>query len=309
MARSLSGMARQWWPVLFLLGSAIFVFRYFSQQAAGIALPAHIRWPYLAAAIGLQLLYWLINSWCWRSTIAWCTGVRLSLLQGLGQLAILTLGKYFPGKIWGMVARISLLVQQGAGRQQSIYATLNEQFLILHSACLTSALLWCIVDRSPWAVSIALAALLSVAALSPLQKLAFRLGARWLPSMVPQQEEHLLGPAKMTLLLAAYSIIWLIIGAIFCCTYYLLFSAEPAVGIAVRLLVANTIGISIGFFAVFSPGGLGVREAVTSSLLASQLGLEQAILLCLMFRLWIVASELLSGLALLAPHKTQPPTP
>jgi len=86
--------------------------------------------------------------------------------------------------------------------------------------------------------------------------------------------------------------------------YYLFFPAQPDPSVIIRLIVANTIGISIGFFAVFSPGGLGIREAITSSLLTTQMNLEQAILLCLLFRLWIVAFELLSGLTLLIPHKT-----
>jgi len=305
MRPTLRALARQLWPALFLLGSLVFIYRHFAAQVGQVTLPAHIRWPVLAGALGLQLLYWLLNSWCWQSTVAWCTGVRLNLLQGFSQLAMSTLGKYFPGKIWGMVARASLLVQLGAGKPQSVYATLNEQFLILHSACLTSAVLWYLVDHSWWSLALAIAAVASVPALPPLQSLAFRLGARLLPALVPKQEKLLLGAGKMTLLLAAYCIIWLSIGAVFCCVYWLLFPAEPAPAIAARLIVANTIGIGIGFFAIFSPGGLGVREAITSSLLASQLGLEQALLLCLMFRLWIVISELLSGLSLLLPQATR----
>lgn len=307
MTASLRSMARQWWPVLFLFASLAFVYHYFSLQVGRLSLPSELRWPYLAGAIVLQLLYWLLNSWCWQSAVRWCTGVRLSLLRGLSQLAMSALGKYFPGKIWGMVARSSLLVQLGATKPQSIYVTLNEQFLILYSACLTSALAWCFVDRSAWSIALAAIAVVSVPALPALQKLAFALAARILPAVVPRQEEMALDSPKMVLLLAAYCIIWLLIGAIFCCVFYLMFPAEPALEVMARLTVANTVGIGIGFFAIFVPGGLGVREAVTSSLLASQLGLEQAILLCLTFRLWIVCSELLSGITLLIPQTGQAP--
>jgi len=300
-------VARQLWPALFLLGSLAFIYYHFSDQMGQVRLPAQFSWPVLAVAIGLQLLYWLLNSWCWQSIVKWCTGVKLSALQGFSQIAMLTLGKYFPGKIWGMVARISLLQQLGAIRPHGIAATISEQFLILHAACITSTLLWCVFDPTPWPFACAAIALASVPAMPILQRFAFRLEARLVPSLAPNQEESSLDGARMALLLAVYCVIWLLIGAIFCCVYSMLFAASLEPAVAARLIVANTIGIGVGFFAIFSPGGLGVREAITSGLLASQLGLEDAVLLCLMFRLWIVIFELVSGLSLVLPHATRIP--
>lgn len=58
------------------------------------------------------------------------------------------------------------------------------------------------------------------------------------------------------------------------------------------LVLANILGITIGFFALFAPGGIGVRETITSLTLTQVMPLETALLLSLVFRFWIVASEL-----------------
>jgi uncharacterized membrane protein YbhN (UPF0104 family) len=50
---------------------------------------------------------------------------------------------------------------------------------------------------------------------------------------------------------------------------------------------------------LFAPGGVGVREGVGAALLANIMSLEDAVLLMLMFRLWVVVMELIAGAAVL----------
>jgi len=306
MRVSLKSIWKTLWLPVFLLGSVFFIVRYFHGQAEHVVAPEHFAWHFLALGVGLQAAYWILNTLCWQWAVYWYAGVRLGPLQSFSQLAMSTLGKYFPGKIWGMVARASLLAQLGVTARQSLFATLNEQFLILYSAFLSSAALWCLVDHAWYSVAMFLAVAACLPVLGPLQKFGFKLAPRFLRLGAAADVADIapLGLKKFALLALSYSAIWLLVGSIFCCVYYLFFPAQPDPSVIIRLIVANTIGISIGFFAVFSPGGLGIREAITSSLLTTQMNLEQAILLCLLFRLWIVAFELLSGLTLLIPHKT-----
>jgi uncharacterized membrane protein YbhN (UPF0104 family) len=56
------------------------------------------------------------------------------------------------------------------------------------------------------------------------------------------------------------------------------------------------VGITLGFFAIFAPAGIGVREGVTSAILLNQMPLTDALLLSLLYRLWVVAIELSGGL-------------
>ena len=64
-------------------------------------------------------------------------------------------------------------------------------------------------------------------------------------------------------------------------------------------VLSLTAGFLAGFVALFAPGGVGVREGVGAALLANIMSLEDAVLLMLMFRLWVVVMELLAGALML----------
>ena len=303
-----TNVLKRWWVTFFLLASLIYIGRYFYSQSDKLSAPLHLSLPILAIAVVLHLIYWHLNVGCWRQVVLSCTHKHIGYFQGFSHLATITLGKYFPGKIWGMVARASLLKQQGVELHQSAYATLQEQFLLLHAATIVSAaLLWAIGPSILTAVLLILAGL-SIVMVVPLQKTAFRLMTRvskgsWRHKLL---ETNPLRFRQIASLLLGYSMIWVTIGLVFCCICFALFPVEPSVRFFMRLILANTVGVTLGFFAIFSPGGLGVREAVTSALLVSQLPLEDALLLGLVFRLWVVISELLNGIALLIPGQNTP---
>ena len=73
------------------------------------------------------------------------------------------------------------------------------------------------------------------------------------------------------------------------------FGTSPTIEIFTVVLFANTVGITTGFLALFAPGGLGVREAATSSILSTIMPLSEAIALVIVFRLWIMAWEFMGG--------------
>lgn len=293
------------WPPLFILGSFAFVVRYFYIQSYKLNVSFHISFYFVSLAALLQLVYWLVSVRCWQKTIELIVMHKISFMQGFNHLALATLGKYFPGKIWGMVARVSSMQKQGISSQHSVQATLNEQYLLLHASAIVSATLFFAISPSVIAFSLCLCAILTVFVIGPLQKIVIEI-LDWLLTKFRRQELQYVAPLKprqLIALLAGYVVVWLVIGLMFSSVYYMLFPNRPIVTFVMRLVLANTIGVTLGFFAFFSPGGLGVREAVTSSFLVSQLSIEDALLVSVVFRLWIVVSELLSGIALLIPHK------
>ena len=293
------------WPPFFLLASLIFIGRYFYNQADRLDAILHLAPVFLAIAAMLQLIYWFMSVRCWQRIVILSAHKTISFMQGFKHLALLTLGKYFPGKIWGMVARSSLMKQQGIALHQSAHATFYEQSLLLHASGLVSAFLLHAINPSRYTFSLCILAAASVILIVPLQRMVFGLLVRLAKKSWRQelQETTPFAFRPMIGLLAGYSIVWLVIGLMFSCIYFALFPAAPTLLMIMRLVLANTIGITLGFFAVFSPGGLGVREAITTGLLASQLSLEDALVLSLVFRLWIVISEMLNGIVLLVPHK------
>lgn len=291
------------WPPLFILGSFAFVVRYFYTQSDKLNVNFHISFYFVALAALLQLVYWFVSVRCWQKTIELTALHKIGFIQGFNHLALTTLGKYFPGKIWGMVARASSMQQQGISSQHSVQATLNEQYLILHASALVSATLFFAISPSLITFFLCLCAILSVFVIGPLQKIVIEI-LGWLLRKFKRQELQYVIPLKsqqLIKLLAGYVLVWLAIGLMFSSVYYMLFPSQPMATFVMRLMLANTAGVTLGFFAFFSPGGLGVREAVTSGFLVSQLSIEDALLVSVVFRLWIVGSELLSGIALLIP--------
>jgi hypothetical protein len=59
------------------------------------------------------------------------------------------------------------------------------------------------------------------------------------------------------------------------------------------VVIANTVGITIGFFAVFAPAGIGVREGMTAWMLSTYMPLADAVILTVLFRLWLLAVDAL----------------
>jgi len=293
------------WMPIFLLGSLIFIGQYFYNQADRLNEVLYLAPRFLIIATVFQLIYWFVTVHCWQRIVIISTRTKISFMQAFSHIALVTLGKYFPGKIWGMVARASLMKQQGIDLHQSFHATFNEQLLLLHASALLSIALFCAITPNVYTISLCVLGAGSVIMIVPMQRIAFRVLARFskkswhkdLQGMVP------LTFRQSTGLLAGYSMVWLTIGLVFCCICFSLFKVNPTFSVVMQLLLANTLGITIGFFAVFAPGGLGVREAVTSALLASELPLGDALLLSLFFRLWIIVFEVISGISLLIPSK------
>ena len=292
------------WLVLFVLASLAFVFNYFQQQSDKFTAPLQFSAPYLAIAVVLQFVFWINAAWCWGRIISLTTSVRLPLLVSVSHLALTTLGKYFPGKVWGIAARATLMKQQGIRINSTLLATFHEQVIFLHAAVVLSCVLLAVLVRTEWAWAIGLLGMVSIPVVMLSQDYMVRLFNFLAPklSFKDQFESWRSIPKKSyLLLLLAYLGVWLLSGLIFSSIYFTFFGVDPDTELLVAMLLANTIGNTLGFLALFAPGGIGVREAVASGILAAFIPLNDAIMLSLLFRLWVTLSELLGALILLWP--------
>ena len=78
----------------------------------------------------------------------------------------------------------------------------------------------------------------------------------------------------------------------------------PEVQVTIVTATAAFVGSYVaGLIAVFAPGGLVVREAALVLALTGAVGAERALFLSVGSRLWLVAVELLTALAVLAWHR------
>ena len=292
---------RRYWVPLFVAACAAYLVANAEElvKLGSFRRPTHPQLLFLALA--LQALVWLTLSNGWRRVVAMSMDRRYTLRAALGHFALFSFGKYLPGKIWGAAARAANMGREGVGAAESIEATLQEQFLVLHSAAIVSALFLPFLFPGWVALAIAATALVSAP-----------FSGRWMLWLLPTIARILgkrakprprLSLGESLALFAHYSLGWILHGAILVTLYAALWGgfAELDPGIAGLLVLGNTVGMVAGFAAIFAPAGLGIRETVISAILASGMPLHDAVALSIAMRLWTVATDLgLGGMVLLA---------
>lgn len=283
------------WVAIFFAAGLIYVAYYFLALAPRLTHTVNPSPGLLWLAVAIQIACLLLLAQLWRSVLSGVSAARLTLLQSMAQLALVGIGKYLPGKIWGMVARGAHVQRYGFEASAALLATYHEQALLLHAAVLTCATLIAWLYHWHWLAVIAIASLLS----GPL--LLHRLWGvfTWLAALSQRMTTaprftHL-SLRRYLYLSLGYSLNWLINGLALAVIYYSCFTRPFTFELLGTLVLANTAGISLGFFALFAPGGIGVREAVTSALLAQHMPLADAALLSVLYRFWLIAWDLALG--------------
>ncbi|HSS45880.1 MAG TPA: hypothetical protein VLL03_00480, partial [Burkholderiales bacterium] len=128
------------WLVLFLVAGFAFVFDYIREQTGKLEGVLYFSALYFFLALTVHSAFWTGAAWCWGRVVLFSNGTRLPLLVCFSHLALLTIGKYFPGKIWGMAARAALMKEQDINLSNALLATFHEQFIFLHAAVVLSGI-------------------------------------------------------------------------------------------------------------------------------------------------------------------------
>jgi len=256
----------------------------------------------LVGAAVTQLIFWFAATLMWNITTSTVTGSRLTLLASFEQLAIVGVGKYLPGKIGGMLARGSRMTHHGITTQQAAIATLYEQVIFLHAALIASTIIY--AAHKPSIISVA-AATFTLAGLV-FAKWFFKVLLAivgWLLSEmgkpVSSFQPAIISHSIYAILTLGYVLIWILSGSILSLLYVSFFSVEFTFAMFALMVFANTIAISVGFIAIFAPGGIGVREGIASAILATQMPFAEAAILVVLFRIWTVAADFLAGVSIL----------
>jgi len=114
-------------------------------------------------------------------------------------------------------------------------------------------------------------------------------------------------PRDLAVYVSALSLPWVAYGVAFWWFgLALLGDAAPSLGLAVG---AHTASYVAGILAVVAPGGIVVREAALVAVLSPAVGAENALLLAVASRLWLIVLELLTAVIVLAwPRAPSPRT-
>lgn len=295
-------ITRRAWLAVFLVLALSYALHYSIGQAGRLDKALHFSPFYVIAIIAAQLVFWLIYSVLWRRLII-CVALKdITLWESFRQLNLLNIGKYLPGKIWGVIARGASLSDRGVTATSALVATCIEQTLVLHSAVVVSAILFASLHPS-WATTTpALLSMMTLGLGSLLLKFAFRLYLYLIKpnaSVIDAQEIRLISTFTYLKFALGHCLGWIVNGVLFASIYHAFFDVSPTLQLLYNLILANTIGVTLGFLAIFAPGGIGVREAATSGILTLVMPFEDAVMLAVLFRLWLLLTDILVGVLVL----------
>lgn len=294
---------RKIWLGLFVVVAIAAIVVLLTQESSRITIPRIVSARYLAAAGAAQVIFWILATKMWNNVTLVVANTRLSFWASFRQLALVGLGKYLPGKIWGILARGSQMTTHGISVQNAAVATFFEQFILFHSAAVLCAILFAVQRQSVTALLLAAVAVVSIVLGSVFSTIAVRCGG-WLAEKVglgfAPSDLAPIRSADYLRLSVGYALIWILSGLVFLCLYRTFFASEIDLATASGLVMANAIAIALGFFALFAPGAIGVREAIAVSVLTAYIPLAEAVVLVVIFRLWTTLMDAIAGVTVLA---------
>jgi glycosyltransferase 2 family protein len=295
---NLRDVLKKVWLYVFLTGAFLYAANYLYGRAGQMERPTHFSPGFFLLVIATQSLFWYTYSSLWRRLLFRVATTDFTLWESFRQINLLNLGKYLPGKIWGMVARGASLSEKGVSVADAVIATCTEQTLVLHSALIVSVLLFACLQPSYAAIAFAVLSAMTVGVGAWLLKVALKVYLHFFKS---NSTASALPKPKLISGLTYFTFIlghgagWIFNGLLFSSIYYAFFDVAPTLQQVGLLVLANTVGVTIGFLAIFAPGGIGVREAITSSILTMMMSIEDAVMLAVLFRLWLLLVDMIVG--------------
>ena len=279
-----------------------------------------VGWLVLAAAA--YLVGWLPSLWFWRALLQRLGG-NVGMADAARAYYCGHLGKYIPGKATVLVIRSGMLRERGSPVSVSALTATYETLLMIGAGlALAIALAPRLLSESttggwsPWLRQalevwwlpplIVLGACLLL--LPVLSELLTYFAVRMTPrGMMAGDRSVRIGKRLLATGLAAFVAGWALHGLSLGLT---LRAIGRPLALADWPLWTGAVSLStvVGFFAIFAPGGMGVREGLLIETLQIQphIGPQQAVVASVFLRLVWLAAELLTAAALyyLVPART-----
>ena len=262
-----------------VLGIVIFVtiIAFFLLRAFNTAQAVSVNWQ----PVGLTdlLLSFLLVLACYGiMASAWwfqirLLGERFAFRAALQSYFLSSLPRYVPGFIWGYWGRAYLSERSGAKRSAIMTSMGLEVGLLVGTGLAVGLFYWLpIGEGSLLGSAMVVAAALSLSLVILVIGRNLRSARQWLRSLVVS-----------FLVALVYVIFWILYGL---SVFVLVRAISPAESqdLAMRTISGFALSWLAGFFAIFVPGGLGVREGVLIIILEPVIGGIPAVFVSFMSR-------------------------
>lgn len=183
---------------------------------------------------------------------------KIKIKDAVAIFYVSALGRYIPGKVWQLIGLAYLSEDAGIESEVAITASLLSQSLSIVSGIIVS--LGTIVDYVKWYFVFPLMVLLLIFLYPPVFNHMLSLLSKKLRKKDLRMEMRF---EKELLLFLGYVIAWILYGISF---YLLLRSLDLELSI-MRSIQFFSVSYLVGLFAIFVPGGLGIREGILTILL------------------------------------------
>lgn len=262
----------------------------------------NVGWSALALLAATQIAFLWLAAEVWRRAVRVMTGVNVGLVSAYMQLAAVAVGKYVPGKVLGFIVRAGEMHRQDIPVRMAVMSSVVEQMLVLGGALLV-AIGAAVIALPQYRGTILLLGFLILAGVVLLSVKVPEVTNWILRKRMPGAEPVRMAgyhPISVLRFVLGYALIWLLSGAMFSTIYFALFDVSVSVALVAALILGNTLGIAIGFFAFFAPGGIGVREAIAAAVLAPFLPVREALMAAVAYRGWMVIVDGINAVIMLA---------
>ena len=250
----------------------------------------------LIVSFVLQLiaLFWLVKIW---QRMLRHTGSTVSYLKLFKVWFFTNLGKYLPGKVWQFLGMIYMLEKEGVPKQSSFSTGVLAQAFSVIAGLLVSVIflgadLYArFFSQKPGlmlaGVVLCVAILVVLCYPKTLETIV-----NWGLRILKKEKISLdISIKDVIIYILSYSLSWLLFGLAFLIFVKAMTKADFKMYFT--LTGAFAFSLNIGFLALFTPGGIGVREGILVFLLSSLFPLPVSTLISLLSRLWITVGELL----------------
>jgi uncharacterized membrane protein YbhN (UPF0104 family) len=306
-----------------------------------------IDWKYLVLAAVVSQLSWLPSTWFWQRLIELLGDRNLDRYPLIRAYFCGSLGKYVPGKAAVILIRSALAKNHGVSFVRASIASIVEAGAVMLVGCVVTIVLAATIippDSLPtWVVEIvprestSWSGLLMAVAVLVLAMPVVAVPANWIFQKItrivqkrslqkqaeegtPSEEEANEEPIDQSVgkltwqFLVAASLMFALSWAGHGLSLLLVLRSMNPESFSLDNWVISTAaaaaGTSIGFFAVFAPGGLAVREGLIITMLAPSTGGPIAVAAAGLYRLASLVAEAAIALVLyLVPPKTDSTLP
>lgn len=281
--------------VLFLLG--YFLVRVYEKLAQqDISASFFDEWGLVALAIIPFYMLLAISSFMLAGRAF--LGSKIQTLDAIEQVGLSVIAKYLPGKLWGIAVRALLCERYSLTASKSVAFSLFELAIATGSGFTAACGLW-LWTKYPYYTFPAILALtwvfhraylFLVMAITKLREgKTLSLIKKW--NFIFIEKVDFLVYAKST---AYYMPIWIVFSIVLNC-YINILHDDTAYANRQLLSAYYITSVLVGFLAVFTPGGIGVREGVFVAWAGDLVGYSSAIVLAIFMRLWSTAYDIVFG--------------